>query len=44
MLIIMPLWLWLLILPLQITWRITMWSWRLTLAACRWSLEKGRSR
>lgn len=44
MLIIMPLWMWLLILPLQITWRITALGLRLSYVACRWAIQKGRRR
>lgn len=34
--IIMPLWLWLLILPLHLTWRATVWTLVLTLRATLW--------
>jgi hypothetical protein len=40
MMIIMPLWLWLLILPIRLAWRITAWSLRLAYASCRWTIQK----
>jgi hypothetical protein len=40
MLIVMPLWLWLLIAPLQLVWRVSIWMLVLGLRACNWSVRR----